>query len=257
MKVEYKIYNPAGNITALVIGDKYSEEEKKKINDQIMQENKDVEQVGFLSIEEKRLTMAGGEFCGNATRCATLYYLDKANMQSELKINNQYIKTGIENDGNVWCEIPISNHKIENLDKDIYKVKLDGITIVTAKCVNQENDLKTKAKRIIEKYNLDDDAIGVMFEKEDELNNNKFILYPVVWVKSIDTLFLENACGSGTIGLSMVKSWQKNESGKYVVKQKSGEYLQTEIVIEKNRIIKAVLKGKINTDNVKRNIIIK
>ena len=28
MEVEYKVYNPAGNITALVIGDKYNLEER-------------------------------------------------------------------------------------------------------------------------------------------------------------------------------------------------------------------------------------
>ena len=36
MKVDYIIYNPNGNITALVLDDKYSKHEKKKINDEIM-----------------------------------------------------------------------------------------------------------------------------------------------------------------------------------------------------------------------------
>ena len=74
MKIKFKIYNPAGNITALVIGDKYSLEERKIINNKIMSEDSRIEQVGFVSETEKRLTMAGGEFCGNATRSAILYY---------------------------------------------------------------------------------------------------------------------------------------------------------------------------------------
>ena len=77
MKIRYKVYNPAGNITALVIGDKYNFEERKNINNKIMDSDSKIEQVGFLSKTEKRLSMAGGEFCGNATRCAILYYCVK------------------------------------------------------------------------------------------------------------------------------------------------------------------------------------
>ena len=39
MKIKYKIFNPAGNITALVIGDDYTIEERKIINDKIMERN--------------------------------------------------------------------------------------------------------------------------------------------------------------------------------------------------------------------------
>ena len=37
MDIRYKIYNPAGNITALVIGDNYTTEEQRKINSKIME----------------------------------------------------------------------------------------------------------------------------------------------------------------------------------------------------------------------------
>lgn len=74
-EVTYKILNPGGNKTALVFGNDYREEEKKQINDQILQENQEVEQVGFLEQKEKKLEMAGGEFCVNATRCAIWQYL--------------------------------------------------------------------------------------------------------------------------------------------------------------------------------------
>ena len=72
MEVEYIIYNPAGNITALVLGDEYNSEQRKLINNAIMEREKRVELVGFLSQKDKKLTMAGGEFCGNATRRGSL-----------------------------------------------------------------------------------------------------------------------------------------------------------------------------------------
>ena len=79
MDIKYKIFNPSGNITALVIGDNFTTEQRRIINDEIMSKEKDVEQVGFVSEFEKKLTMAGGEFCGNATRCAAKFYMQQSN----------------------------------------------------------------------------------------------------------------------------------------------------------------------------------
>ena len=129
MNISYKIFNPAGNITALVLGDEYNLEQKKLINKKIMEQEPKVEQVGFISQKYKRLTMAGGEFCGNATRCATLYYIEKQ-QSIELEINNNKIKAGINEKEEVWCKIPIEQYKIIKIHKNIYKVLLKGITIL-------------------------------------------------------------------------------------------------------------------------------
>ena len=76
-RIQYCIFDPTGNITALV-------ETAVDIADQpavaswIMGLEPDVEQVGFITYERNSadgsvpisLRMAGGEFCGNATMCA-------------------------------------------------------------------------------------------------------------------------------------------------------------------------------------------
>ena len=75
-RIQYCIFDPTGNITALV-------ETAVDIADQpevaswIMGLEPDVEQVGFITYERDgagsvpiSLRMAGGEFCGNATMCA-------------------------------------------------------------------------------------------------------------------------------------------------------------------------------------------
>jgi len=255
MNIKYIIYNPAGNITALVIGDKYSVEERKIINKFIMEKETEVEQVGFLSEENIRLTMAGGEFCGNATRCAVLYYIKKKSKgrtyvcPKEITINNNKLKVGINKGQKIWCEIPIEDYKIIKIDKKIYQIVFQGITIIALE--KNLKDLKKTAKEIIKKYKIDDDAIGVMFiERIEEYIN----IYPVVWVKAIDTLFLENACGSGTIAVTMLETWLTKKSNKYKVQQPSGEFLETNITIKNNKITKAILSGKIVTDNKIREI---
>ena len=254
MKIKYKVYNPAGNITALVIGDNYSLEERKIINNKIMSEDSRIEQVGFVSETEKRLTMAGGEFCGNATRCAILYYGIKE--KECIRINNKIIKGGKEED-NIWCEIPVDKYNFSIIAEDIYKVKLDGITIVIVKEKLFRNylskNLKEEGIKIINRYKvLEDDAVGVIFLEK----TNGFKMYPVVWVRDIDTVFLENACGSGTIATSMVESILENKSNIYKIVQPSGEILETDIKIENGRITKAILKGIIYEEKEIKELII-
>ena len=78
MIVNYSIFNPTGNITALV-ETKVEAERQPAIADEIMKAHPRVEQVGFVYFEPGRpvpalLRMAGGEFCGNATMSAAALY---------------------------------------------------------------------------------------------------------------------------------------------------------------------------------------
>jgi len=252
MEVKYIIYNPAGNITALVIGDDYNLEQRKQINDAIMKKELNVEQVGFLSKEKIKLTMAGGEFCGNGARCAVLYYIKKKR-QIELQINQQKIKAGIDKDKKIWCEIPIEGYKILKLENETYRVMLKGITILVVKNKQNYIDLKEEAKKIIKRYNIYDNAVGVMFV---EKTKEHIEIYPIVWVKDINTLFYENACGSGTIAVTMIETLLTEKNNKYCVIQPSKDVLETEITIKNGIITKTILKGKIETDNEIKEIII-
>lgn len=86
--LEYCIFDPTGNITALV-------ETEVDIKDQpaaaarIMELESDVEQVGFISYAGNAadggvpvsLRMAGGEFCGNAAMCAAALFAIRSGLQ--------------------------------------------------------------------------------------------------------------------------------------------------------------------------------
>ncbi len=104
-----------------------------------------------------------------------------------------------------------------------------------------------------DEYNLKDDAVGIMFVERIQ----EYIkIYPVVWVRMIDTFFFENACGSGTVAVSMVESWLTQKTNKYAIKQPSGDLLEAKITIKNNIIIRVILKGKITADDKIRKIII-
>ena len=71
------IFNPTGNITALV-EDQLAPEEQPSAARRVMDVFPSVEQVGFVRLPEKEsepveLRMAGGEFCGNASMSAAAF----------------------------------------------------------------------------------------------------------------------------------------------------------------------------------------
>lgn len=268
-EIEFKIYVPGGNDTALVYGKNFTAEARKRINDKIMNEYSNIEQVGFLNIQgEPELIMAGGEFCANATRSAAYYYLDGKDGSINIKVNNKnYIEAGVKN-GNSWCQIPIDLNKkiIETIDIGKYKVNMNGMTMIVlteavsnnylkVEMLDKEEKLKKVSIDIIKKYDLlREDAVGVMF-----LENIEGILKinPVVWVRSIDTLFYETACGSGTTATAIVKSLLSKEDFSLNVLQPSGYVIKASIYYHNNSINKAIVSGKVLTDNLKRKIILR
>ena len=108
-----------------------------------------VEQVGFVSQRSNRLEMAGGEFCGNATRCAAFYYLK--GRPGKIKINvsgvRQKLSAGIDQKNNCWAQIPVK----KLVKKQKYSVViLEGITQV----ITNGKATQNKAKAILKKLNL-------------------------------------------------------------------------------------------------------
>ncbi|MBR6088851.1 MAG: hypothetical protein IKP86_02885, partial [Anaerolineaceae bacterium] len=81
-QVHYSIWTPNGNITALAEGVTETKD-RADVFAGIMKRHPEVEQVGFvrLSSDPSRqpfdidLQMAGGEFCGNASMCASALFL--------------------------------------------------------------------------------------------------------------------------------------------------------------------------------------
>ena len=75
--IEYVVMNPSNNITILVISDVEDECDYWMIAKRLLELEPTAEQVGFLQYDDESdiiLNMAGGEFCGNATMSAAVYY---------------------------------------------------------------------------------------------------------------------------------------------------------------------------------------
>lgn len=249
----YSIIRPGGNDTALVIGIERDAKKRKEINDKIMAENPNVEQVGFvnLDIKDAELMMAGGEFCGNATRSTAWQILQGKTGEILIKVSGvkSKLRAGVDEKGNAWAEMPIyKNPKmIKLIDKDRAIVMMEGITHVV---MNDEypdtssEDLKKITLKILQKLGLSESvpASGVMFLSR---SNDGIKMRPVVWVRDIKTLFDETACGSGTTAVGLVEALKQGKSVNLPVIQPTGMVINIKIDFDGKEFGRAVISGPI------------
>lgn len=214
---KYTIYRPSGNDTALVERLILKPALKKQINNAIMVQSPAVEQVGFIDKKKMQLEMAGGEFCGNATRCAAYQFLNGRYGEILIKVSgvNRRLKAGIDRSGNSWAQMPVySDSRKLTKNKDCWIVELEGITQVVCERKDKftsKDKAKKKGLEILERLNLTESvpAAGVMFLTK---TNGQFSIEPIVWVRDIKTLFYETACASGTAAVGVVTALKSNKS---------------------------------------------
>jgi len=243
--IQYSVYYPGGNTTALVKKKIQNTKLKKIINDKIMYSNPSIEQVGFIWSKKNKyyLEMAGGEFCANATRSAMYEILRNetgTNISIIIPTINGSLKGGLDNK-DVWTEVPSSPTKpLKEIRGDYFVVNFNGISqivVPTKKRITNVSILKNRAKRILSETNLlsEKKASGVMFLT----NTNQYILDPVVWVRDIQTFFYETSCGTGTaaVGLFLNKPNVKIE-----VLQPSGKKL----IVKTDCDSKTIVSGEVS-----------
>ncbi len=205
MDIKYTLWNPNGNITALVqtpvAPDAYPETAAL-----IMKKEPTCEQVGFLN--GRALRMAGGEFCGNASICAAAqFFRDECTPKNPTKYtfpvsgSDAPVCAEVEKNGEkyaVTLEMPPYEsifYKELPLGGNILKlpvVSFPGIMHVIIENFKLEDAAFESAVKEWSDI-LDCDAVGAML-----LDADSGRLKPLVYVKSAATLFWEGSCASGT-----------------------------------------------------------
>lgn len=172
--MKYYLFDPTGNITALVDG---------SIDDgEIMKKEPLCEQVGYVYEKEGcdiALRMAGGEFCGNATMCAA-YLTGKAQ-----------VTVFVDGTGpvNVSVDHETGSAEVE-MPKPYEITELNGYPLVRFKGIDHLIADRSLDPSLIKEW-CSGDAMGFMYLEGDELK-------PLVFVKESRTLFWEHSCASGT-----------------------------------------------------------
>jgi len=266
--INYQIFIPGGNKTALVLGLETDAAHRKKIQDAIMQQHEhdvdgEVEQVGFISmeVEHPQLVMAGGEFCGNATRAAAAYYLKEKNVQA-LSIRSSGcpypLQAGYTQKGEVFAQMPLQSDlqsAVRELgDTGMFWVALEGISHLVVSVQEsaaylaqiRQTEQKEETLKIamdflehtIAEHQLNaGEAYGVMFLEEIE---DRLHMHPFVYIKTSGTCYYETACGSGTMCVGLVECFLSDWGNiNLPLVQPSGQVISA--IVEK----KEALTGKI------------
>lgn len=215
-----------------------------------------VEQVGFIYSEDGSdisLRMAGDEFCGNATMCAAIHYgarhgLNKARVYVKVYSIDDLIQVDIEEISEKnWIGIvkmPRPRKIIDikfpngNTFPVVYFSSIAHIIVA-----DSENDIDTrfekeKSESLIKNWCefLKVPAIGIM-----HYNINDSSIEPLVYVKSVDTLFWENSCASGTTAVGAWLSRKNDETIDLNVRQRCG--LDLRVFTDKDKNI--FLRGSV------------
>lgn len=213
---EYTLYNPTGNITALVTSPA-SPEERSGIAREILQKEHMAEQVGFLSdsgIADIRLDMACGEFCGNGTMSAALHrYLAQGSSgersmtvsvsgtENPVDVTIQNTENGYE--GRVKMPGPFMMRQlafdIKGKSMVFPAVFMPGITHIILQSPKAEWLISPQeAEKSISEMaaQCGAEALGIMF-----YNPSTAEMRPLVYVADINSLYWEGSCASGTSAL--------------------------------------------------------
>ena len=217
---------PGGNTTAIVRG-VFSRAKRKKIALKILSSNRKVEQVGFWAPARSakalaRLEMAGGEFCGNATRSLAAligkrgpFLLESRGAPEPIRVRSSKKSASFEfptkyfREKNNVCELPGIVHLLK-----------EGLLT-----------RKYARKLLISNQLLNREASGVIGYKK--VGSAMYEISPIVWVRDLKTLIAETACASGTMALAN-SFWKSNGITALQIKQPSGAIFKTRI---KNRTL--------------------
>ena len=122
-------------------------------------------------------------------------------------------------------------------------IKLDGIThiLIDNSKFPMENEAicKRKAKDIIKALGLQNEqAVGIIWS---DFSTNT--INPFVWVKDVDTIYYENACGSGSLAYGIKKATMQKDKN-IAVRQKNGKIIDVNVDINNDYIKSASIGGE-------------
>ncbi len=194
------------------------------------------EQAGFLVVSENHFEMAGGEFCGNAARSAALLFsriLNERRVSFTMSGYSGMVRATVEESGAtdsfvecVFAGLPTTQSDITlSNGQQVSIVDLGGIVhiIIEAPFPPDSSDYESTHRFIVQELGFEErGAVGVVWLERIE---GKVRIYPVVWVKEVDTFFFEQSCGSGSIAASKVTRTS-------LITQPTGKDIEVEITPE-------------------------
>lgn len=214
MKLEVIKANPAGNIT-LFVKTPVEKSERGPLAEKLLAiEEFAAEQVGYCCPEAEgydgHMEMAGGEFCGNASRAygymvaANKGVKGKSHMRLQVSGSDVPVEVDVDMDkGTARASMPLPRFvkECEAGGAGGTLVHLGGIAHFVIKGVEPSVDFFNRAEAEIFADMKDLDAYGVMFLDEESGR-----LTPLVKVPAANSLYWEGSCGSGSLSVAIAET---------------------------------------------------
>lgn len=255
------IVYPSGNTTAVVF-DQILDADRMDLNSRVMSAWKvkeatqpEIEQCCFVTLPKNleavaRVEMFGGEFCGNATRSVIQLITEGKDYQGMIEVSgvDRPLNFNVSN-GVIVVEMPLPQDG--NLATQVAEgtlVRLDGITqlLVTDTKIQQSRTPRELLSDLLARnsYGIaEQPAVGITYY-DRATKNAEF----GVWVKEVNTVFDETACGSGTCAIGVASALDAKQNQKIEVVQPSGESITTEATFdnESGKVVASNIAGKVS-----------
>lgn len=253
MKVKVLRANPAGNITLFVLSP-VPREDRTDIAGRLMGISElQAEQVGFLCAPQQgcvsRMEMAGGEFCGNATRAFGMYTARQQGGPSKVRVEVSGCDHPVDVDvdlkaGTARAEMPVPLwvKQVKAGETTGTLVHLGGIAHLVVEGVEPRQEFFDQVEPLF--FDIPDlDAYGVIF-----LEPESGKMTPLVKVPAANTLVWEGSCGSGSLACAVAQS-QSITDGAF-----ERDYIQPAGVVratavrKDGMVVKAYIGGPVSLD---------
>ena len=256
MKLDVVRANPAGNITLYVLTPVAKEERGPLAEKLLAMGEFAAEQVGYRCEAEDGLDghmeMAGGEFCGNATRAyGMLTALEKGLSGKQhliLRVSGCEEPVGVDLDveaGTARAQMPLPRFVRPESAGGVQGilVHLGGIAHFVVSGVKPSVEFFEEAEKEIFAPMTELDAYGVMFR--DQASGK---LTPLVKVPAANSLYWEGSCGSGSLA-TVIAETEGCPDGNYAkdLLQPAGT-VRAEVVRQDGKVVQAFIGGDVIID---------
>ena len=265
MKLRFIKANPSGNTTIFIL-DPVAKEQYPAVGAAVMAyENVGAEQVAFIVKDDSvpagyRMEMAGGEFCGNASRSFAAWLnlcpdggaphrFAEEERDTVISVSGATHPltahlTRMEEDNRcyVTVDMPLPQRVLSGNDPWFGQYSLvifEGIShLVLFNREPRDGDVE-KAREFLKVVGPMPEAFGLMY-----YDGSRRFMRPLVDVEESNTLVWENSCGSGTSALATALAHRADASLEDILIRQPGGDLHVDVTWEKG-VKRLVLGGVI------------
>ena len=255
MKLTFQRLDPAGNITLLVMTPVPKEDYQTIAAKLLSIRELDAEQVGFLVPPQLggvvRLEMMGGEFCGNALRCAGLYYAVSQGFRRSrtfpVEISGYDAPLSVQVNpltGQVMAEMPLPNEILpcQLFGESAKTVSIPGILHAISQLDQKPNEeeIRQTLRQLTETHGVP--AAGIMFWQF-----RKKSMEPVVYVRDTDSLYYERSCASGSTAAAAWNALNARKDGQHKLDiRQPGGVISTTAFVKDSKLQQITIGGKVD-----------